>query len=129
MSSGPQRQEDSNHRPADSAPGKANVRQSSDNVLDSVLAQSGGSSEGTGFLAPGQMEAAREAARKFRGQPFTLEPVLVEFIHASFAVQFRDVGMSVDTIRAMARAAAKAFFDDEVSRARVEALWLMLAES
>ena len=128
MSSGFGRQDDAAKRPTESSPRSPDIRQSNDHLLERVLSQAGSDAAPTGFFAPGQLEAARAAARKYRGQPFTLDPALIEFIHAALAVQFAGMGISAATIQAMARTAAQTLYEDEPSRQRLEALWLRLAE-
>ena len=57
-------------------------------MLDQILELALGGSPQAGFVEPEDVTAMRQVARSLAGQPFSLEPVVVELIHAVLHLQF-----------------------------------------
>ena len=113
----------------DAEPPAAPVEQPSDSgVLDQVLAQSSTPAFPVGEpLDIGDMEAMREVAQLFRGQPLTLDPITIELIHSSLRSRFGNKSSTAE-LHVMAKEIAMSLFDDPLSRERLETLWNQLSQ-
>lgn len=98
-------------------------------MLDQILELAAGGSPKAGFVEPDDVTALREVARSLAGQPFALEPVVVELIQAVLQLQFQKAGIPSATVRAMALQIATTLYDDPSARERLEALWAGLSAS
>ena len=96
-------------------------------MLDQILELTSGGEPRAGFVEAADVAAMREVANALAGQPFSLEPVVVELIHAVLELQFHKAGIPSATVRQMARHVATTLYDDPQARERLEILWSRLS--
>jgi hypothetical protein len=96
-------------------------------MLDQILELTSGGEPKAGFVEPADVAAMRDVAKALGGQPFSLEPVVVELIHAVLELQFQKAGIPSATVRQMARQVATTLYDDPQARQRLETLWSRLS--
>lgn len=91
-------------------------------LLDEVLRQTEQSADERDTADRAVWGRLLEVAQRHSGEPFGLEPVLVEMVDASLQSQF---GTEIDpeTRRSVCRRIAQTLFDDPTSRERLELLW------
>ncbi len=97
-------------------------------MLDQVLASTRGQSPAAGFVEPSDVDALRAVVEALRDQPFALEPVARELVHAMLEVQFRKAQIAPTTLRAMSLQLATTLCEDPSSRQRLADLWTALCE-
>lgn len=97
-------------------------------MLEQILSLTSGDTPQAGFVEATDVQAVTDVARQLAGQPFSLEPVAVELVHAMLLAQFRKAGLSSSALRAMAEQLAATLYDDPASRQRLEALWIGLTQ-
>jgi hypothetical protein len=115
-------------RPAAPSEGKAESEPAvGSHMLDQILELTSGGEPRAGFVEPADVLAMREVAKTLAGQPFALEPVVVELIYAVLELQFHKAGVPSATVRQMARQIATTLYDDPAARERLEALWSRLS--
>lgn len=102
-------------RPGDSVPRK---------ILEEVLRQTV-SAQSDVTVDPRDLELLREVAARYRGYPFGLEPVLLEMVRISLEGHLPGL-VSASESREMALRIARTLYEDAVSRARLERLWMRL---
>ena len=88
-------------------PGEPADRELLDRVLEQTLARI---NEGVLFEAP-DMNALKEVARRYRGQPLSLEPVAVELVQAALRPQV-----------------ARMLIDDPTAHDRLQGFWDRLSQ-
>jgi hypothetical protein len=82
--------------------------------------------------APGSitgLEALRDVARRYRGQPLVLDPVAMELVWAMLRSSFPKVREGSREWRTMSTRIAQTLLDDPVARERLKAFWGRLTES
>ena len=79
-------------------------------------------------MDPADLDALRQVAQHYRGQPLVLEPITVELVEAVLGVQFPDRPQASPSWKAMSESIAQSLFDDPASRQRLEGIWTRLAE-
>ena len=73
--------------------------------------------------------AILEVARKFQGQPFSLDPVLGELVRAVLRSRLPERAGSGAAWREISAEIAETLFEDPVSRDRLERFWSRLMDS
>lgn len=91
-------------------------------LLDQVLRQTEQSADERDTADRAVWGRLLGVAERHSGEPFGLEPVLVEMVDASLESQF-GTGIDPETRRAACRRIAQTLFDDPTSRERLELLW------
>jgi len=76
-----------------------------------------------------QREAIRAVARRYRGWPLALDPVVIELVQAMVGTQFLARPDSATLWRDMAACVAASILDDPLSRDRLQALWVCLGDA
>lgn len=119
-------------QPADDLPAKSAEKSAAEpavgsQMLDQILELALGGAPQAGFVEPEDVTAMRKVAKSLAGHSFSLEPVVVELIHAVLQIQFQKAGIPSATVHAMARQIATTLYDDPSARARLEALWAGLS--
>ena len=76
-----------------------------------------------------EKEAILEVARKFQGQPFSLDPVLGELVRAVLRSRLPERAGSGAAWREISAEIAETLFEDPVSRDRLERFWSRLMDS
>ncbi len=97
-------------------------------LLQSVLEQTDAASRGDDALDPQQRLALDGVVRRYRGQPFSLDPIATEMVRAMLTTEFRDRPEWADAWEAVSGHVAQTLWEDQVSRDRLDALWLRLSE-
>jgi len=77
-------------------------------------------------LRPAEMEAFRAVARRYRGVPFGIEPVLVALVEAVLHSQFGIASDGSGLSRTMAAQIAQTLFEDPPSCERLRVFWARL---
>ena len=91
-------------------------------LLDSVLRRT--AEDGSGAtLDAADRDAFEEVARRYRGQPLTLEPVAVELVQAVLSVHFQGFSCPREALRQLSSEVAQTILDDPVAGPRLEAFW------
>jgi hypothetical protein len=98
-------------------------------LLEQVLASTSFAGGEINALPAEELEALRQVARRHSGGILSVQPVLEELIEAILGKQLRALAPSPEGRREMVVEIAQTLFDDSVSRARLESLWLGLLES
>ena len=80
-------------------------------------------------IDPGEKEAIFAVARKFRGQAFALDPVLIELVRAVLRSQLPAHADSSDGWREVAGEIAETLIQDPVASERLEKFWARLTDS
>jgi hypothetical protein len=97
------------------------------NLLDQVLRQTALASASEGPADPATLAALAEVARRYAGEPFALEPVAVELVHASLTSQLPMLATPGRDWKAVSARIAQALFDDPVAHDRLADLWKRLS--
>jgi hypothetical protein len=79
-------------------------------------------------IDPALQAALHEVARRFPGQPMTLDPAGAAVIEAVLRVQFPLLAMREPLLAKTARTVASSLLGDPTARLRLEHLWATLAE-
>lgn len=98
-------------------------------LLEQVLASTPLTGGEVDSLPSGDLEALKQIARRHAGRAFSIRPVLEEMIEALLGKQLRGLGASPAARGALIAEVAQTLYDDEATRARLEAIWLRLAEN
>ena len=72
---------------------------------------------------PADLEPLLEVARRLRGIPFQLEPVLVELVRATLRRQLKVAWQSDEQLAAVADRVARSLYENPETQERLNALW------
>jgi hypothetical protein len=97
-------------------------------LLESVLERTDAASRSDEALDPQQRLALDAVVRRYRGQPLSLDPIATEMVRAMLTTEFCDRPDWAGAWDAVSGHVAQTLWDDQVSRDRLEALWLRLSE-
>lgn len=98
-------------------------------LLEQVLASTPLSAGEVNSLPPEELESLKQVARRHPGRTFSARPVLEELIEAMLGKQLRGMVASPAARAALVSEIAQTLYDDDATRARLEAMWLRLAEN
>ena len=105
-------------------PGEATQKR----LLEQVLRQTALASMSEEAMDAQHLESLRGVAKRLQGQPFTLQPVAVELVHATLQPQFEMLSSSPRDWKVISARIAETLFDDPLARKRLESLWRQLSE-
>ena len=94
-------------------------------VLGQTVAGFGSSRE----LSPEVYQALLDVARRFPGEPLSLDPIAIELVAASLSVQFPAFARRETLSRRMYAWVAGSILDDPSARHRLAELWARLGEA
>ncbi|MCR4414139.1 MAG: hypothetical protein NUV77_17115 [Thermoguttaceae bacterium] len=97
-------------------------------LLESILERTDAASRTDDALDPQQRLALDGVVRRYRGQPLSLDPIATEMVRAMLTTEFRDRPEWAGAWDAVSGHVAQTLWEDQVSRDRLEALWLRLSE-
>jgi hypothetical protein len=84
----------------------------------------------SGPALPGlELAPYAEVARRYRGRPWTLEPVAADLALAVLRRRFGGAGLGETALADLARQTAQTLLDDPHARRRLEEFWKRLLES
>ena len=92
-------------------------------LLDSVLRQTLEESTSGEELDPAEKTALLEVAGRHRGQPLSLDPIVLELVEAVLRTHFRNLAGSSEFWRLISAQIARSLFDDPVAHSRLELFW------
>ncbi len=92
-------------------------------LLESVLRQTAAMADSEEPPSREEMEAVEEVARRLAGEPFALDPVVVELVGAMLLVEYGNQWNSPGLWRVVSERIARTIFEDPLSRERMEKLW------
>jgi hypothetical protein len=98
-------------------------------LLEQVLASTPLSAGEVNALPPEELEAVKQVARRHPGRMFSARPVLEELIEAMVGKQLRGMVASPAARASLVSEIAQTLYDDDATRARLEAIWQRLAEN
>jgi hypothetical protein len=96
-------------------------------LLESVLRQTEAVCNADDPIDGRDVEAVRAVARRHRGVPFALDPVLVELVQAVLRGQLQSALNSPEAWRAICVRVAQTLFEDPASHDRLRAFWARLS--
>jgi hypothetical protein len=120
-----------NHRPAsfqETSPSAPAPEQLEPDMLRQVVAETASSLARTDEADPALKAAMIEVARRFAGQPLTVDPAGTALIEAVLRVQFPILAARASLLAQTSRTVATSLLADPAARLRVEHLWARLAE-
>lgn len=97
-------------------------------LLETVLRQTLASCTSDDPTDTADMEAVEQVARRRRGQPFALDPVVVELVEAMLQAEFHVKPNASEVWSGMSLQLAQTLFEDPLSRHRLKTLWARLSE-
>jgi len=122
----PQREQHQQHREAPGS-GDSPTDLPAD-MLREVVAETSARLATPEQIDPALRAAMVEVARRFAGQPMTVEPAGTALVEAVLRVQFPALAERQRLLTRTARMVASSLLADPVARLRVEHLWATLAE-
>jgi len=96
-------------------------------LLDEVIRQTESMSQETSAADQADLEALLAVARRYAGQPLTLDPILVELVQAMLVRQFERQASQVDW-RGISLKVAQTLFDDPQAQTKLHRLWKGLTQ-
>jgi hypothetical protein len=97
-------------------------------LLDQILEHTAKLAGSDLALTPAEREAFKAVARRHRGLPLTLEPVLVELLEAILVCQAPASASAKGFWRPAATEIGQVLLEDPVASARLKALWERLSQ-
>jgi hypothetical protein len=95
-------------------------------ALESVLQWAEATLKSDDPLEVADVEAVREVARRHRGVPLALDPIVVELVQALLRTYFQTRPSWLPVWQNACRVVAETLFEDPVSHDRLEVLWSRL---
>jgi hypothetical protein len=100
----------------------------SSDTLQQIVAETAASLARSDEADPALKAAMVEVARRYAGQPITVDPVGAALMEAVLRVQFPVVASRATLLARTARSVAASLLADPTARLRVEHLWATLGE-
>jgi len=97
-------------------------------VLSEIVAQTASNLASAQKIDPTLHAAIVEVARRFAGQPMTVEPAGTALLEAVLRIEFPTLAERPPLLTHTARTVATSLLADPAARLRVEHLWATLAE-
>jgi hypothetical protein len=116
------------HQPASSAANRAAGGEMPPDVLREIVAETSARLAKPEEIDPALRAALVEVARRFAGQPMTLDPAATALLEAVLRLQFPALAQRPALLTQTARTVASSLLADPAARLRVEHLWGTLAE-
>lgn len=97
-------------------------------ILERVLEETLSESEAGTAVAPEELEALVQVARRHRGSSLVLEPVAVELVEAVLRARFSQLRISPAAWKRLSREIAGTLYDDPHLQQRLGRFWGQLSE-
>lgn len=97
--------------------------------LQEVMSQTLAGFTSTRELSPQVFAALLDVARRYPGEPLSLDPIAIELVAACLQVQFPAIAAREALSRRMYAWVASSVLDDPAARHRLQELWSRLGES
>jgi hypothetical protein len=125
---GHQRDRDLKHQEATPASRPAPEPDLPADMLSEIVAHTASQLATPEQIDPALREALRDVARRFAGQPMTVEPAGTALLEAVLRLQLPELASRPPLLAKTARTVAESVLADPAARLRVEHLWATLAE-
>ena len=97
--------------------------------LKEVMSQTVAGMTSTRELSPKVFSALLEVAKRYPGEPLSLDPIAIELVGACLSVQMPAIAAREALSRRMYSWVASSLLDDPVARQRLAELWARLGEA